>query len=177
MTCLAIAGAMARTRAAAAPRILSFIMPSLILLLLDERRASRWRFRFYSKERFKSLRLLSGCEFDRSRSIADIDQRADQSQLMSRCTNSTVWKFASKTASDIEFDRHVLRPNAGERQPLDEPFAHLADASVVVDPHRQEVAPTLIGLAPYRHAGGNGDRGRLQDFVHAEIRVLRDRGP
>src|SRR6202035_1397484 len=109
MTCLAIAGAMARTRAAAAPRILSFIMPSLILLLLDERRASRWRFRFLFQGAVQIIEMLSGCEFDRSQSIADIDQRADQSQLMSRCTNSTVWKFASKTASDIEFDWHILR--------------------------------------------------------------------
>ena len=31
-------------------------------------------------------------------------------------------------ASNIEFDRHVLGLDAGERQALDEPFAHLADA-------------------------------------------------
>src|SRR5437879_8943758 len=95
---------------------------------------------------------------------------------MSTRTNSTIWKLASKAVSDIEFDRHIFRPNAGKRQPLDEPFAHLPDASVVVDPHRQEVTPAFIGLAPDRHAGGNGDRGWLQDLVSAEIRGLGDRG-
>src|ERR1700686_2247058 len=129
-------------------------------------------FDFYSEERFKPLRCSADAEFDRSRSIADIDQNADQSQLMNTRTNSTIWKFASKPASDIQFDRHVFRLNAGKRQPLDEPFAHLPDASVVVDPHRQEVAPAFIRLAPDRHAGGNGNRGCLQDLVIAEIRVL-----
>src|SRR5216684_6956172 len=92
-----------------------------------------------------------------------------------RCRlNAAVQEFPSQAASDIEFDRHVFRLHAAERQPLEEPFAHLPDAAVVVDPHRQEIAPALVGLAPDSHAAGYGDCRGLQDLVSAKVRVLGD---
>src|ERR1700739_2655528 len=78
--------------------------------------------------------------------------------------------------SDTQLPRHVLRLDAGEAEALDEPFAHLADAAVVVDPHRQEIAPALVLLAPHRHAARDRHRGRGQDLVGAEVRILGDRG-
>src|SRR6266705_6160878 len=94
-----------------------------------------------------------------------------------RCRlNAAVQKFTSQAASDIELDWHVFRLHAAERQPLEEPFAHLPDATVVVDPHRQEIAPALVGLAPDSHAAGYGDRRGLQDLVSAEVWVLGDGG-
>src|ERR1043166_6503266 len=60
--------------------------------------------------------------------------------------------------SDIQFHRDVLRLHARLRQSLDEPFAHLADTAVVVDPHGEKIAPAFVALAPHRHAAGNGHR-------------------
>src|SRR6266568_3865948 len=81
-----------------------------------------------------------------------------------RCRlNAAVQKFTSQAASDIEFDRHVFRLHAAERQPLEEPFAHLPDAAVVVDPHRQEIAPALVGLAPDSHTSSRD----LSDLIVA----------
>src|ERR1700744_2508809 len=77
---------------------------------------------------------------------------------------------------DVELDRHVFRLDAAQRQALDEPFAHLADASVVVDPYRQEIAPVLVRFAAHGHAAGYRNRWRLQDLVGAEVWVLGDRG-
>src|SRR6266705_5128071 len=81
-----------------------------------------------------------------------------------RCRlNAAVQKFTSQAASDIELDWHVFRLHAAERQPLEEPFAHLPDAAVVVDPHRQEIAPALVGLAPDSHTSSRD----LSDLIVA----------
>src|SRR5579871_506832 len=77
---------------------------------------------------------------------------------------------------NIEFDRHVVRLHAGQRESPDEPFAHLADAAVIVDPHRQEIAPALVLLSAHRAAARNRDRRRSQDLVGAEARIFRNRG-
>jgi len=107
-------GAAASASAAAAPRILSFIMRSLIRLLLDERPSSRYFIPgavqiIEIAQRMLNWVALEHSRYRPARRSISIDEHVHKFH---------VWKFASKTASDIEFDRHIFRLTPASVSPL-----------------------------------------------------------